>query len=286
MTIVVTGATGHLGRLIVEALLRDGTPAAEIVAAGRTADKLAALDALGVRTARIDYDEPESLDAAFAGADGLVLVSGSEPGNRAAQHAAAIDAAKRAGISHVAYTSAPRATTSALVLAPEHKATEEYLAASGVPFTILRNNWYTENYVGTARQAAETGTLSASVGDGRVPSASRKDYADAAAAVIVDPAHRGATYELSGDHAWHFDELAAAITEVTGVPVTYTPLSPEEHRAALLAAGLDEGTAGFVVALDGNIRDGLLDETTGDLARLIGRPTTPLREGLAAALDS
>lgn len=284
MTIIVTGATGHLGHLIVDALLRDGTPAADIVAAGRNTAKLDDLAAQGVRTARIDFSEPATLDAAFAGADTLMLVSASEPGQRFPQHKAAIDAAKAAGVSRIVYTSAPAATTSALILAPEHKATEEYLVASGIPFTILRNGWYTENYTGSAQQAISSGTLASSTGAGTVSSASRKDYADAAAAVLVDDSHAGQTYELSGDTAWDFAELAAAITEVSGTSVAYAPLSPEEHHAALLGAGLDEGTAGFVVALDGNIRDGLLGHTPGDLSRLIGRPTTPLREGLASSL--
>lgn len=284
MTIVVTGATGHLGRLIIDALLRDGTPSSDIVALGRSAQKLEALAPLGVRTAVADYTDRASLDAALAGADTVMLVSGSEVGQRFAQHAAVIDAAKAAGVGRIVYTSAPAATTSPLILAPEHKATEEYLAASGIPATILRNGWYTENYVGTAQQAIASGTLASSAGEGRVSSASRKDYADAAAAVLVDDAHAGQTYELSGDTAWSFAELASTVADISGKPVALVALTPEEHTAALIAAGLDEGTAGFVVALDGNIRDGLLGHTPGDLSRLIGRPTTPLRDGLAAAL--
>lgn len=284
MSIVVTGATGHLGRLIVEALLRDGVEPQQIVAGGRSVEKLADLEARGVRVVRIDYTDPESLAAAFAGADKLMLVSSSEVGQRATQHAAAIDAAKAAGVSQIVYTSAPAATTSPLILAPEHKATEEYLAASGIPFTVLRNAWYTENYTQAAQQAGATGVLAASVGDGTVASASRADYADAAAAVLTGAGHEGKVYELSGDSAWTFHDLAAVIGEQFDRPVVYTPLSPEEHFATLTSAGLDEGTAGFVVALDGNIRDGLLGVTTGDLGRLIGRSTTPLKEGLAATL--
>jgi NAD(P)H dehydrogenase (quinone) len=283
MSIVVTGATGHLGRLVVEALLRDGTPADQIVAAGRSVEKLDDLAARGVRVARIDYTDPDSLAAAFEGADRVLLVSGTEVGQRFTQHATVIDAAKSAGVTRIVYTSAPGATTSALVLAPEHKATEEYLHASGLDYTILRNNWYTENYAAAAAQAADTGVLSASVGSGKVASASRADYADAAAAVLVGEGHAGVTYELSGDRAWDFHELAATIAEVSGSEVAYTPLSSEEHAVALSTAGLDEGTVGFVVALDGNIRDGLLEGTTGELAALIGRPTTPLREGLKSA---
>ncbi|MDO7882347.1 SDR family oxidoreductase [Antiquaquibacter soli] len=284
MTIVVTGATGHLGRLVVDALLRDGTPASEIVAAGRSVEKLDDLAAEGVRVAQIDYTDRASLEAAFAGADVLLLVSGSEVGQRAAQHANAIDAAKAAGVGRIVYTSAPGATTSALILAPEHKATEEYLEASGIPFTILRNGWYTENYLQSARQAVESGTLASSTGAGRVASAPRSDYADAAAVVLVGSGHEGRVYELAGDYAWTHAELAEAIAEVTGAEVAFADLSPEDYAAALTSAGLDEGTVGFIVGLDSNIRDGLLEGGSGDLSGLLGRPTVPLRETLAAEL--
>jgi NAD(P)H dehydrogenase (quinone) len=284
MTIVVTGATGHLGHLIVEALLKLGVSPFEIVAGGRNLDKLDDLAEQGVTVVPLDYDDPSTLDAAFAGIETLMLVSASEPGKRVPQHKAAIDAAVAAGVGRIVYTSAPRATTSDLVLAPEHKATEELIAASGVAATILRNNWYSENYVGTARQAAESGVLVSSVGDGLVASASRKDYADAAAVVLTTPGHEGAVYELSGDVAWTQDDLAAAISQATGKTVVYTPVSTEQHAAILKSAGLDEGTIGFITALDANIAQGDLAETSGELRELLGHPTTPLAEGLAAAL--
>ena len=284
MTIVVTGASGHLGHLIVEALLRSGVAPADIVAGGRNLARLDDLAARGVRVATIDYNDPQTLERALAGADTLMLVSASEPGKRVEQHRVAIDAAVAAGVSHIVYTSAPRATTSQLILAPEHKATEELIAASGIPATILRNGWYTENYTSTARQAAESGTLVSSVGDGRVSSASRKDFADAAAVVLTTEGHDGKVYELSGDVAWTQDDLAAAISQVTGTKVVYTPVSTEQHAAILKSAGLDDGTIRFVTALDSNIRDGLIGDTSGDLSKLIGRPTTPLVEGLAADL--
>jgi NAD(P)H dehydrogenase (quinone) len=284
MSIVVTGATGHLGRLIVEGLLRDGVAPAEIVAAGRSTGKIADLVDRGVRVVQMDYLDPESMAVAFAGAETLMLVSSSAVGQRVAQHAAAIDAAKLAGVGRIVYTSAPKADTTALVLAPEHKATEELLRASGIPFTILRNGWYTENYVAVAAQANETGVVAASVGDGRVSSATRADYADGAVAVLLGEGHENKTYELSGDAAWSHTELAAVLSDVLGRDVVYTPLTSAEHLAALEAAGLDADTAGFVVALDADTRNGLLGETSGDLTTLIGRPTTPLREGLAAAL--
>ena len=283
MSLVITGATGQLGRLVVESLLARGTAPADIVATGRNTDKLADLAAQGVSVAELDYTKPETVSAVVKPGDTLLLVSSSEVGQRVGQHVNVITAAKEAGVARIVYTSAPAATTSELVLAPEHKATEEALVASGVPFTILRNGWYTENYAGEIEKGRENGAIVASVGDGRVSSASRKDYAEAAAVVLVGEGYEGEVFELSGDVAWNFDELAAAIAGIVGRDVEYSRLTPEEHAALLASFGLDEGTVGFVVALDGNIRDGLLAETSGDLARLIGRPTTPLAEGLAAA---
>jgi NAD(P)H dehydrogenase (quinone) len=283
MSLVITATSGHLGRLVVESLLARGTDPADIVATARDLDSISGLAARGVRTARLDYDEPTTVAEVVETGDILLLVSGSEVGRRAGQHASVIEAAKQAGVARIVYTSVLGATTTPLLLAPEHKATEEALVASGVPFTILRNGWYTENYAGEIEKGRETGAITASVGDGRVASASRVDYADAAAVVLTGEGHEGAVYELSGDVAWSFDELAAAIAGIVGRDVVYTRMTPEEHAAVLTSAGLDEGTVGFVVGLDGDIRAGLLADTSGDLARLIGRPTTPLAEGLAAA---
>jgi NAD(P)H dehydrogenase (quinone) len=280
MSIVVTGATGQLGHLIVEHLINRGVAPAEITAVGRNTDRLADLAATGVATAVIDYTDPASLAAAFTGADVLMLVSGSEVGQRVAQHTNAITAAVAAGVGRIVYTSAPKATTSALILAPEHKATEEALQASGVPFTILRNGWYTENYAAAVEQAREMGVYLTSAGEGRVASASRTDYAEAAAVVLPTPGHDNAIYELAGDIAWSGDDMATALTEVVGRPVVFNSVTPDEHTAILTGAGLDGGTVGFVVALDGNTRDGLLAGGSADLATLIGHPTTPLVEGL------
>ncbi|WEK62288.1 MAG: SDR family oxidoreductase [Candidatus Microbacterium colombiense] len=282
MTILVTGATGNLGRLIIASLLERGAAPQSIVAGVRDVAKAADLSALGVRVAVVDYDQPATITAALDGVDAVALVSGSEVGRRVAQHEAVINAAKAAGITKFVYTSAPKAPTSDLVLAPEHKATEELIAAAGLPAVILRNNWYTENYAADLARAAETGVLAAGVGDGRVASASRKDFAEAVAVVLLEDGHLGQAYELGGDVAWNYSDLASAIAEVTGRPVEYHPLTAEEQTAALTAAGLDAGTVGFVVALDAGIRGGALGDTDGTLARLIGRPTTPLVEGLRA----
>ena len=284
MSILVTGASGHLGHLVVEALLERGVAADTIVAGARNPERIADLAARGIHTVALDYTDTATIDAALEGVDHVLLVSSSEVGQRAAQHANVITAAVKAGVEHLVYTSAPAATTSALVLAPEHKATEEAIVASGIPATILRNGWYSENYAGNVAQSAATGELVASVGDGRVASASRKDYAEAAAVVLSEPGHVGKIYELSGDIAWDYSELASVLSTISGVDVAYRAVSPEEHAAILTAAGLDEGTIGFVVGLDANTRDGLLGVTTGDLSRLIGRATTPLAKGLAAAV--
>ena len=187
------------------------------------------LAGLGVRTATIDYTDPASLAAAFVGADKVLLISGTAQGQRVAQHGAVIDAAKTAGVGHLVYTSAPKADNTTLVLAPEHAATEVLIRESTVPFTILRNNWYTENYLDTAEQAAATGEIVGSAGDGRVASASRADFAEAAAVVLTTDGHLGRTYELAGDVSWNFDEFAAVLSELAGRPVTYRSVT---HRAA------------------------------------------------------
>lgn len=280
-TTAVTGATGHLGRLVVKSLLARG---ADVVAVVRDPAKAAEVLGTDVEVRVASYDHRAALEAALTGVDTLVLVSGSEVGRRVQQHTTVVEAAKAAGVTRVAYTSAPHADTTTLVLAPEHKATEEVIAGSGLAWTFLRNNWYHENYAAQVGQVAESGVLLGSMHEGRMASAARQDYAEAAAAVAVGEGHESQVYELAGDVAWTMPELAAAISEVTGLPVEYRDVSTEEHVAALTAAGLDEATAGFVAALDANAAEGTLaDTSTGDLRRLIGRPTTPLVDGLRAA---
>ncbi|GAW48763.1 MULTISPECIES: SDR family oxidoreductase [unclassified Nocardioides] len=278
MSIVVTGASGQLGPLVVESLLERGVDPAEIVATGRAVEKLGALADRGVRTERLDFDDVPDTVPWLGEGDVLLLVSGSEVGKRVPQHQAVVDLAVRSGVRRIAYTSAPAADDTTLAIAPEHAATEQLIRASGLPFTFLRNGWYTENYQQAFEQARETGVVTSSAGDGRVASAPRADFAAAAAAVLATEGHEGAVYELFGDVAWSFDELAAAFAEVLGRDVTYQRLMPDEHRALLVSFGLDEGTAGFVVALDQAIADGLLGLTPGDLSRLTGRPTEPLLE--------
>ncbi len=279
MSVVITEATGHLGRLVVEDLLASGVPAGEIVATGRSTGRIADL---GVRAVVADYDEPSTLEAAFAGADTVLLVSGSTPGSRVAQHTRAIEASRAAGVRRVVYTSAPKASGTPWTMSPDHAATEDVLRASGLTWTILRNNWYHENYRSTLEQAAQTGTVLTSAGDGRVASASRADFAAAAAAVLTSDGHDGRVYELTGDVAWTFDEFAAAASQVLGRPVVAAHVTGDEQSAILTGAGLDAGTIGFVVQLDADIRAGVLGDATTDLRTLIGRPSTPLLDGLRA----
>jgi NAD(P)H dehydrogenase (quinone) len=286
MTIVVTGASGQLGHHVVTGLLEAGVPAGDIVAAVRTPAKAADLAARGVQVREADYDRPETLKAALAGADQVLLISGSEMGRRLAQHQAVLTAAQEAGVSLLAYTSIPAADTSPLLLAAEHKATEAAIRASGVPFAFLRNGWYFENYDSSIAYAAASGTLTGGAGDGRVSAGSRADYAAAAVAVLTSDGHAGQVYELGSDEAWTYADLAAAISAAAGKPVTYQNLPFEDNKAALLAAGLPEGYAQALADSDLGIAEGHLEVRSGDLARLIGRPATTLADAVAVSLKS
>ncbi|MEV7020551.1 SDR family oxidoreductase [Kitasatospora sp. NPDC093558] len=280
---VVTGATGQLGRLVVEGLLA-AVPAAEVAVAVRSAEKAADLAARGVAVRVVDYDRPETLAGAFAAGDRVLLISGSEVGRRIPQHRAVIEAAKAAGVALFAYTSAPGAATFRLV--DEHRATEELIAASGLPSVLLRNGWYTENYLGDAAGTVARGVVLGSAGEGRVASAPRKDYADAAVAVLLGEGHEGRVYELSGDTAWSLPELAAELAAASGAPVEHRDVTPAAHRDVLIGAGLPEGFAEVLVDVDAGIARGELAGTPGDLARLIGRPTVPLAESVREALKA
>lgn len=286
MTILVTGTSGHLGHLVVDALLDRGTPASDIVATARDTSRIADLAERGVRTAALDYADPASIAAALEGVDRVLLVSGSEPGSRLQLHKNVIDAAAAAGVAQLVYTSAPKADHTSLVLAPDHLATEQAIAAAGLPATIVRNSWYNENYLQQLDVARATGEIIGSAGEGRVASASRRDFAEGAAVVLTSDGHIGKTYEFAGDTAWTFDELASTLSEVLGKPVTYRNVTTDEHVAALQGAGLDAGTAGFVAALDANIVDGALDVQDDTLHRLIGRDTTPIADTFREALKA
>jgi NAD(P)H dehydrogenase (quinone) len=283
MTTVITGATGQLGRLVVEALLNRNVPAEQIVAAGRNLAKIADFAERGVQVRAIDYNDAASLHQAFKGAEKVLLVSGSEPGQRIEQHRNAIDAAKEAGVGLVAYTSIANADTTGMQLAAEHQATEQALRDSGVPFTLLRNSWYLENYTDQLAMQLQYGAVLGSAGEGRVSAATRADYAQAAAEVLLRDDQAGKVYELGGDEPFTLSDLAGEVSAATGTPVKYQDLPVEQYTQALVDAGLPEAYAAILADSDLGIARGELLVTSGDLSSLIGRPATPMREAVQAA---
>ncbi|TXS75031.1 SDR family oxidoreductase [Streptomyces sp. sk2.1] len=283
MSIVVTGATGALGRLVVEELLAT-VPASGIAAVVRDAEKAAPLAGRGVELRVADYDRPETLKDAFRAGDRVLLISGSEVGRRVPQHTAVIEAAKEAGVAQLAYTGILGGPDADFRLADEHRATERLILDSGLPHTFLRNGWYTENYTANLAPVLAHGAVVANAGEGRIASATRADYAAAAAAVLTGEGHIGAAYELSGDVAWSLAEYAAEIARATGKEIAYRNVPAAEHREILVGAGVPEFFAEILVDVDEAIGRGRLAGTSGDLARLIGRPTTPLAETVAEAV--
>ncbi|MDI9892962.1 SDR family oxidoreductase [Microbacterium sp. IEGM 1404] len=281
MTLLVSAASGHLGRLVIDALLARGVAASDVVAGVRTPAKADDLAARGIRVVEFDYARPDTLTAGLEGVTGVLLISGTDV-DRVAGHRNVVEAVRAAGIDRLVYTSAPRVDEIDYALGADHLATERAIAEAGLDATILRNNWYTENYFDSVARAAESGVIVAAVGDARVASASRRDYAEAAAVVLTTDDFRGRTLELAGDVAWTYDELAAAAAEVLGREVVYQPVTLEQLTAGLEQAGLDAGTATFVAGIDDAIARGALSQTDGALARVIGRPTTPLVAGLRA----
>jgi NAD(P)H dehydrogenase (quinone) len=279
----VSGASGHFGRLAVLGLLDAGTDPGEIVAVARSVDKVADLADRGVTVRAGDYDQPDSLPPALDGVDTLLLVSGSEPGRRIPQHAAVIDAAVGGGVTRVAYTSILRADTNPIVLAPEHKATEELLVASGLSYTFLRNGWYLENYTRQLAQYLAQGAIVGATHNGRIAGAARADYAAAAVTVLTGGGHDNAIYELGGP-AFTMADLAAVITAVSGTEVVVKDVPVQQYIEILKSVGLDEATATFVAALDEATARGDIDTDSADLARLVGRPLTPLEDVVRAAL--
>ncbi|TWV46037.1 SDR family oxidoreductase [Streptomyces misionensis] len=284
MSIIVTGATGQLGRLTVEALLRRGVPASRIVATGRNVAGIEDLADRGVTVRRADFADPDSLATAFAGADKLLLVSTTDVDRRVDHHRRAIDAALAAGVSLVAYTSMAHADTATTILAATHRATEEYLRERDVPSVLLRNSWYLENYTAQLPLILRQGVIVGAAGEGRVSAATRADYAAAAAAVLTTEGHAGAVYELGGDEAFTMTELAAAVSAATGKAITYTDLPAAELAQALTGAGVPAALARVLADADLGLGRGELFTGSGDLSRLTGRPTTTLADALAEAL--
>ncbi|WP_196257944.1 SDR family oxidoreductase [Pelagibacterium limicola] len=278
--IAVTGATGQLGRLVIEALKKKGVlPVALVRDPAKAAD-------LGVETRLFDYDKPETLAPAFEGVDRLLLISASEVGKRVAQHIAVIEAARAAGVRFIAYTSLLRADTSEIPLAGEHRPTEEAIKASGLPYAFLRNGWYTENYTGAIGGALAGGAVIGSAGEGQLSLATRADYAEAAAAVIAGEGHEGKIYELGGDDAVTLGDLAGEISRQTGKSIPYNNLPVADYAAILQQFGLPEAYATMIAASDDAASRGALFEDSKTLSRLIGRPTTPLSKAVADALSA
>ncbi|ELY2470053.1 SDR family oxidoreductase [Cronobacter sakazakii] len=281
--IAITGATGQLGQRVIDTLLNT-VAAQEIVAIVRNPAKAAALSARGVQVRAADYNDAAALTAALAGVEKLLLISSSEVGQRAPQHRNVIDAAKTAGVKLIAYTSLLHADRSPLGLADEHVATEKMLADAGIPYVLLRNGWYTENYLASVPPALEHGVFIGSAGDGKIASASRQDYAEAAAKVLTLDNQAGRVYELAGDHAWTLRDLSALLSKETGKTVAYQNLSEADFAAALTGAGLPEGFAKLLADSDiGASKDGLFDDSR-QLSALIGRPTTSLEASLRESL--
>ncbi|MBN3063977.1 SDR family oxidoreductase [Pectobacterium aquaticum] len=281
--IAITGASGQLGRLVIKQLL-EKVPANDIVALVRDVNKVTDLSALGVQVKAADYNQPEVLASALQGVDNVLLISSSEVGQRAVQHRNVIDAAVKAGVKLVAYTSLLHADKSPLALAEEHRQTETLLKDSGLPHVLLRNGWYTENYAASIPAALEHGVFIGSAGEGKITSATREDFAAAAVAVLTQEGQAGKVYELAGDEPYTLAELAAEVSKQSGKNIGYQNLSEAEFAAALVSAGLPEGFAQIIADSDTGASKGGLFDDGKQLSRLIGRPTTPLSAVVKATL--
>ncbi|MGK3495739.1 SDR family oxidoreductase [Citrobacter youngae] len=277
--IAITGATGQLGQHVIESLLKT-VPASQIVAIVRNPAKATALSQQGITVRQADYSDETAFTAALQGIDKLLLISSSEVGQRAPQHRNVINAAKAAHVKFIAYTSLLHAGTSPLGLADEHIATEKMLAESGIAYALLRNGWYTENYLASAPAALEHGVFIGAAGEGKIASATRADYAAAAARVISEDGHAGKTYELAGDAGWTLSQLAAELAKQSGKKVVYQNLSETDFAAALKGFGLPAGLADMLADSDTGASKGGLFDDSHTLSKLIGRPTTSLADSV------
>ncbi|WP_296048102.1 SDR family oxidoreductase [uncultured Alteromonas sp.] len=282
--IAVTGATGQLGRLVIKHLLKERT-ASHIVAVVRNPEKASELSELGVEVRTADYSEPEALKGALRGVEKLLLISSSEVGQRVPQHQNVIDAASQTGVKLIAYTSLLNVDNSPLMLAAEHQATESYLAQSGVGFVLLRNGWYTENYLASIGPALENGGFIGSAKEGKISSAAREDYAEAAAKVLLSELpQQGNVYELAGDESYTLAQLCAILSEASGNQIPYIDLPPAEFSAALVQAGLPLPLADMLADSDAGAAQGALFNDSKVLSQLLGHPTRSLREQIKASL--
>jgi NAD(P)H dehydrogenase (quinone) len=281
--IAITGATGQLGQLVIENLLKT-VPANQLVAIVRNPAKAQALSDKGIVVRQGDYSDETSLQSALQDVEKLLLISGSEVGQRAVQHRNVIHAAKAAGVKFIAYTSLLHADKSPLGLHVEHVETENMLAESDIPYALLRNGWYTENYLASAPPAIEHGVFIGAAGEGKIAAATRADYAAAAACVISEEGHAGKVYELAGDDAWTLSELAAELSQQSGKAVSYQNLSETDFAAALKGVGLPAGLADMLADSDVGASKGGLFDDSHTLSKLIQRPTTPLSESVKSIL--
>ena len=277
--IAITGATGQLGQHVIESLLKT-VPASQIVAIVRNPAKATGLSQQGITVRQADYSDEAAFTTALQGIDKLLLISSSEVGQRAPQHRNVINAAKAAHVKFIAYTSLLHADTSPLGLADEHVATEKMLAESGIAYALLRNGWYTENYLASAPAALEHGVFIGAAGEGKIASATRADYAAAAARVISEDGHAGKTYELAGDAGWTLSQLAAELAKQSGKKVVYQNLSEADFAAALKSVGLPAGLADMLADSDTGASKGGLFDDSHTLSKLIGRPTTSLADSV------
>lgn len=278
MRIAVTGATGHLGGLVIESLLNKNVEASDIVAIVRNEEKAKGLAARGINIAVAAYDDEAALKSALNDVDRLVFVSASEVGKRVEQHSNIIAAAKEAGVSFIAYTSLLNLDSSELFLAPEHQATEKMLAESGIDHANLRNGWYWENYAAALETGKAMGKFFSAAGEAKVSGAARKDFAEAAAVVVTTDGHAGKTYELAGAPALTYPEIAAQVGEVLGTDVEYVNLTVEEYEKSLVEAGLPADFAAGLAGADPVIENGALYSESTDLQDLIGRPASTVAE--------
>lgn len=281
----VTGATGHLGRLVVNALMDRGVAADEVVALGRNVDRIGDLAQRGVHVRAVDYDDAGALRDALAGAGRVLLVSGTQIGHRVSQHANVISGAVAVGAELVAYTSLAHADRSGIQLATDHRETEQILADSGLPHVLLRNGWYLENYTAQIPAFLEHGAIYGCADDGRVSAAMRCDYAEAAAVALTAPDQAGAVYELGGDEGFTLSQLADAAARAWGRPVRYQDMSGSEYAGMLTRVGLAEAFAHSLADADLGIARGDLYVDSGDLSRLIGHPTIPMAQAVADAVE-
>ncbi|MEH7097729.1 SDR family oxidoreductase [Neobacillus vireti] len=285
MKLLVTGATGKLGTKVVDTLLK-AIPASELAVSVRNPEKAEGLRNRGVEVRQGDFDQPETLDQAFTGIDRLLIISADgDNETRIRQHTDAVQAAERAGVKFIAYTSLANATESKNLMAPPHVATEAAIIKTGIPYSFLRNNWYLENEMGSIQGALAGAPWVTSAGEGKVGWALQQDYADAAAAVLLGNGHENSVYELSGPLLTQA-ELASELGAVLGKEIPVQQVSDEKYAEIMKGLGLPDFVIPIVVGIQESIRNGSLDVESNDFEKVLGRPVTPIKEALTQLVNS